>query len=224
MDKKKLRNKINELKPWYQQVDFGNGIIAESRHSKLSGEHTWNYVKQLLPESLKGKRILDLGSNAGLFCIKTAQMEAKEVIGIEKEPKHLKQCAFLKEYFDVKNVKFINGNLENLSNMGLGNFDIVLAIAVLYWVGRSNATKETHYNKNYRDIEINFIKYITTITDYIIVKARGKKYKYNNSIYYEKIFNECGFDLKDLIVEKIDSDEYKIPPTHEVMSFVRRIV
>jgi len=171
----------------------------------LSGEFAWNYIKQLLPESLEGKRILDLGSNAGLFCIRCAQMGATEAIGVERDPKHLKQCDFVKEYFGVSNVKFIRGNLESLPSMNLGKFDIILAIAVLYWVGRSGATGKSHYDKKYRDIELKFIQYITTISNAVIVRARGKKY--NDSEYYGKIFSDQGFKMDKLIKEDLSNHE-----------------
>lgn len=212
MDNIKLRAEIERLKPWYQNVKFNDEVSVVSSHSKLSGEYAWKYIKQLLPESLEGKRILDLGSNAGLFCIRTAQMGAKEAIGVEREPKHLRQCDFLKKYFNTQNVKFINGNLENLLSIGLGKFDIILAIAVLYWVGRgSGVAKGHHYDKVYRDREIKFIQYITTLTDEFVVRARGSQY--NNSEYYSKLFDKCGFGLIKLINEDVGS--------HEMMLFRR---
>lgn len=213
MNDDELSKKIKELKPWYQNVKFNEEIIAISSHSKLSGEFAWKYIKQLLPESLEGKRILDLGSNAGLFCIRCAQMEAEEVIGIERESKHLKQCTFLKEYFEVKNVKFMNVDLMKLHQAGVGRFDIVLAISVLYWVGREGyIAKGTHYNKKYRDKEFEFIKYISTITNEIIVRARGKQY--NDSFYYSELFDSCEFDLIKLINEDHSP--------HEMMLFRRK--
>jgi SAM-dependent methyltransferase len=213
MDKSSLKAEIKKLRPWYQEVDFGNGVIAKSSHSKLSGEYAWRYIEQLLPESLEGKRILDLGSNAGLFCIRTAQMGAKKVIGIEKEPKHLRQCEFLKRYFDTKNVKFINMDLLNLSNRNMGKFDIILAIAVLYWVGRyGHIAKGTHYSNKYRARELVFIKHLVTLSDTFIIRARGQKY--NNHEYYGEIFDGHGFDMKELLYEDVGQ--------HEMMLFERR--
>ncbi len=205
MNNNELKTKIEELKPWYQNIEFNDEISAVSSHSRLSGEFAWNYIKQLLPESLEGKRILDLGSNAGLFCIRCAQMGATEAIGVERDSRHLKQCDFVKEYFDVSNVKFIRGNLESLPSMNLGKFDIILAIAVLYWVGRSGATGKSHYDKKYRDIELKFIQYITTISNAVIVRARGKKY--NDSEYYGKIFSDQGFKMDKLIKEDLSNHE-----------------
>jgi SAM-dependent methyltransferase len=211
MNNQQLREKINKLKPWYQNVKFNDDVSAISSHSKLSGEYAWKYIKPLLPD-LYGKRVLDLGSNAGLFSIRCSQAGAQEVVGIEKENKHLKQCKFLKEYFNTPNVKFINTNLENLPNMDIGKFDLILAISVLYWVGRSTKIQAGHhYDKQYRDKENAFIKHIVTLTDMIIIRARGRKY--NNSEYYSEILDHYGFDMVKLINEDIGS--------HEMMLFKR---
>ncbi len=211
MNNKELESKIKSLKPWYQEVDFSNGVVAKSSHSTLSGEYAWQYIKPFLP-NLESKRVLDLGSNAGLFSIRCAQLGAKEVIGIEREAKHLRQCNFLKEYFKTKNVKFINSNLEDLPNMDIGKFDVVLAIAVLYWVGRSGVAKGTHYNKPYRDREKKFIDHLVTLSDIFIVRTRGRKY--NNSEYYGKIFDNHGFSITELVNEDTGS--------HEMILFERR--
>lgn len=211
MNKKALERKIKSLKPWYQEIDFGNDVIAKSSHSTLSGEYAWQYIKPLLPD-LEGKRVLDLGSNAGLFSVRCAQMGAKEVIGIEKSAKHLKQCKFVKEYFNVANVRFINANLESLYTMGIGKFDVILAIAVLYWVGRVGKVGKTHYDKKYRDIEFNFIKYVTTLSDFFVIRTRGAKY--NRGEYYSKLFGQCGFDMTNLINEDVGR--------HEMITFERR--
>lgn len=209
MDNNKLRNEIKRLNPWYQEVDFGNGVVAKSTHSKLSGEYAWNYIKQLLPESLEGKRVLDLGSNAGLFSIRCAQMGAEKVIGIEREGKHLRQCKFLKEYFNTKNVEFINASLEDVHNMDLGKFDIILAIAVLYWVGRSgHIQKGHHYDKSYRDREIKFIEHVTTLTDEFVVRDRGTEY--NNVAYYSEVFGKCEFELIKTINEDVGNHEMSL--------------
>jgi len=215
MDKKQLKQEIDRLKPWYQNVDFGNDIKAVSQHSTLSGEYAWNYIKQLLPDNLDGKRILDLGANAGLFCIRTAQMGSKEVVGIDNRGRYVRQCELLKKHFNTPNVTYIKDNLENLPNIDLGKFDIILAIAVLYWVGRGGGgkvSKGTHYSKAYRDKELKFIDHLVTLSDKFIVRARGQQY--NNSEYYGNIFDSHGFDMKQLINEDTGR--------HEIMLFERR--
>lgn len=191
MNDEKLKYNIQKLQPWYQEIKFNNRVTAKSSHSKLSGELAWKYIESFLPNSLDGMRILDLGSNAGLFSVRCGQMGAREVIGIENNSLHLKQCKFIKEYFETDNVSFINANLENLSKMNIGKFDVVLAIAVLYWIGRYNQSGK-HYCGANRKREIEFIEHLVTLSDCFIIRGRNKKF--NNDIYYNKIFGDLGFD------------------------------
>ena len=189
MRDEELRKSVQELQPWYQEIRFNSEVTAESDHSRLSGELAWGYIKPFLPASLGGMRILDLGSNAGLFSVRCAQMGASEVIGIENSPLHLRQCEFVKEYFGTDNVSFIKASLEDLPKMDIGKFDVILAIAVLYWVGRRDAE---HYCEENRKREIEFIKHLVTLSDCIIVRGRNKEF--NNDVYYNRIFGDLGFD------------------------------
>lgn len=201
MDNIELRNKIKSLNPWYQNIKFNEEIAVVSSHSRYSGEWAWEYIKQLLPD-IAEKRILDLGSNAGLFSIRCCKGGAREVIGIENNNKHLRQANFLKEYYNCESVEFKKANLEELPDMNMGKFDLVLAIAVLYWVGRKI---KPHYHKENREREIEFIKFITGITDVMIVRCRGTQY--NNSEYYGEIFMRFGFNIEKVLTEREGTHE-----------------
>jgi len=193
MDNSELRKKIKDLGPWYQQVKFNDQVTAESSHSKLSGELAWTYIKSLIPFSIKnGARILDLGCNAGLHSIRCSKLLNCEVIGVENNNRYLKQAEFLKSYFNASKVTFIKYDLNKLSELNLGRFDLVLAISVLYWIGRSNVKKGHHYDLEYRLKEKEFIKYLCTITNLIMVRGRGGEY--NNQEYYEELFKEFTFN------------------------------
>ena len=83
MDKNYIIKKIKELVPWYQAIDF-NGILTQTyskpNESAKSGEVLWNKIKTFLPETLEGKRVLDLGCNAGYYCIKSFLLNFKMLI------------------------------------------------------------------------------------------------------------------------------------------------
>lgn len=210
MTNKELRRRVKELGPWYQEIKFNDDVTAKSSHSKLSGELAWRYIKAFLPPSLEGKRVLDLGSNGGLFCVRCVQMGAKEVIGIENHGPHLRQSRFVKEYFGATNVSFINANLEDLPKMDIGKFDVILAIAVLYWVGRRQRGN-AHYCEENRKREIDFIKHLVTLSDCIIVRGRNKEF--NNDVYYNKIFGDLGFE--NITVHESESERVMMKYTKQ---------
>ena len=105
---------------WYQTIKFEDDII--SKGSPWCGEMAWDSIKTFLPKSLEGKRVLDLGCNAGLFSVKTALMGAKEVIGIDwpgwsPEVDFQEQQKFVTSYFSQKYNKTLHLLLDKLRNI-----------------------------------------------------------------------------------------------------------
>ncbi len=131
-----------ESRSWYQTIEFENGI--RSKGYEWCGEAAWENIATLLPTSLEGKRVLDLGCNSGLFCIKAALMGAKEVIGVDWPGwrpgwNFAEQQKFVRDYFERKYdrmlpITYHSGRMEEfLKNPDLGQFDYVLAIASIYY-------------------------------------------------------------------------------------------
>ena len=66
-----LFNKVNSFedyrtnRSWYQTIEFEDGIKSPGYGD--SGDSIWKIIQPYLPD-LKDKRVLDLGSNAGLHC------------------------------------------------------------------------------------------------------------------------------------------------------------
>ena len=119
---------------WYQSMDLGDGLLAQGYRD--SGDFIWPRIRALLSKNLKGKRILDIGCNAGVFCIRAAQ-EGAEVVGIDHNAKYLAQAKFLKQYFDELDRKlpiiYINANVELIDiKKDFGSFDYVFGMAVIY--------------------------------------------------------------------------------------------
>lgn len=199
-----LKKKVDELGPWYQKIRFNDEVESKSSHSKWSGEYAWSYTRRMLPKSLEGLRILDLGCNAGLFSARCAQLGA-EVVGIDNDRKAMEQARFVVDYFEQKDkVTLIEHDLEKIFDLNLGNFDYVLAISVLYWIGRNNPKpkKGSHYNKCYRDRELAFIEKLVKMTDNIIVRTRNGKW--NNAAYYRNVFEDHGFEM-ELQIDELDN-------------------
>jgi len=136
---------------WYQTIQFEEDVKAKG--CRWCGEPAWENIVKFLPESLEGMRVLDLGCNAGLFCVKASLMGAKEVIGIDwkgwrPNNNYIEQAAFVKEYFEQKhnkklNIKYISGKMEEvLLERDLGEFDYVFAIASIYYTKKREVLVE----------------------------------------------------------------------------------
>lgn len=148
--KEELRNFVSS-RSWYQTIRFEEDII--SRGCAWCGDPAWSNIVKFLPKNLEGMRILDLGCNAGIFCIRSALMGAKEVVGIDYvgwRPNwdFEEQQVFIKDYYEQRAGKklpitYLSGKMEEiLKTQDLGRFDYVYGIASLYYTEDPDGTVE----------------------------------------------------------------------------------
>ena len=117
---------------WYQNI-----ILAEGLYTKAPGEDfTWDYIKKICPRNFAGARVLDIGCNAGKYCIKAYLEGAKKVVGVEHDRQYVTQAEFIKSYIEAARdgpVPITYRCASIVDAIGnLGNFDITFAFAVLY--------------------------------------------------------------------------------------------
>ena len=180
-----------KTRSWYQTIDFGDGII--SKGCDWCGDPAWSNIVKFLPDSLEGMRILDLGCNAGLFCVRSALMGAEEVVGIDYtgwRPNwdFEEQQVFVKNYFEQKAGKplpitYLSGRMEEiLQTQDLGKFDYVYGIASLYYTEDPDGTVES----------------ISKITNNAIIRLRDE----NRIDQFTKLFKKYGFREEKVLQEK----------------------
>jgi len=172
--------KFVSSRSWYQTIRFEDDVVAHG--PAWCGDPAWDHIKQFLPESLDGMRILDLGCNAGIFCVRACEMGAKEVVGIDYtgwRPNwdFEEQQVFVKSYFEQKHerelpIKFISGKMsEVLSTQDIGHFDYVLGIASLYYSFNNKLLVQSIYdtcdNAILRLRDENRIKAFTTLFEQV---------------------------------------------------------
>lgn len=95
----------------------------------------------VLPQELKGKRILDLGCGAGRDCYALAQMvgEQGEIVGVDMTDEQLevaeRHVEYHREKFGYKkaNTRFLKGYIERLDELELedNSFDIIVSNCVI---------------------------------------------------------------------------------------------
>ncbi len=174
---------------WYQTIEFEPGLTSSG--CAWCGDPAWENIKKFLPEDLTGKRILDLGCNAGIFCVRSALMGA-ECVGVEsdewkRETNYLAQAEFVRSYFENKcskklNIRYIRGRIEEVINQDLGHFDYCLAIASIYYVNDPGA----------------IVKRLTEICDNIIMRLRD----INHERLFTGLLKKYGFVEKNVMQEK----------------------
>jgi 2-polyprenyl-6-hydroxyphenyl methylase/3-demethylubiquinone-9 3-methyltransferase len=97
-------------------------------------------LKQLFGrESLEGCRFLDIGCGSGIFSIAAKRLGAREVVGIDVNPRSVEASAQNARSFGLKSGEalFIEADILDAATVrGLGKFDLVYAWGSLHHTGR----------------------------------------------------------------------------------------
>jgi len=198
----KLKEKIKELAPWYQNINI-DGIVTTKGgpySSNISASISWDSIMKCFPKDVKLNRVLDLGVNAGYYSIMAANLGAS-VIGIDRAKSlFYKQHKFLKEYYEEiwnkkLDITYIQSDISDVDYSKLGKFDYVFALAVLYHIGKHKYGKGT---VKAHEEQLKILKNLSKITNGFIIRTR-KGNKYKSPEYYTEILQELGFKLTNNI-------------------------
>lgn len=179
---KKLKDKIVSLGKWYYYINFdGIEVRRDLKRDKTNGFNNWdNYLKYCIAE-VGGRRILDVGCNAGIYDLEMAKMGAREIIGIDLD---IRQALFVEDFFSKKsrisfdNVKFIERDASEEGLQDLGRFDFACLFCTVY-----------HFEKR-----IDFVmEEISRITDSVVLQGNLKRL--NSPKYKDRMGTEyAGID------------------------------
>jgi tRNA (mo5U34)-methyltransferase len=125
-----IRLRVEQLKPWFHNLELG-GVRTAPAH--FLGDYPavkWRRFSQAIEPHVEGHTVLDIGCNAGFYCIEMKRMGATRVLGIDSDEDYLRQARFAAE------VNELDIEFRHLSVYDLGaikeTFDIVLFMGVLY--------------------------------------------------------------------------------------------
>lgn len=131
-----LKDRVEELGPWFQQIDVGQGIKTRDL-SPTPGpqvrEHPlsrWELVEPLIPDDCSGMRVLDIGSAEGYFAIELAKRGA-DVVAVEAAGKMYDRMAWAVDHLGLS-ITPVLGNIYDLDDLVDGDFDLTLMLALLY--------------------------------------------------------------------------------------------
>lgn len=115
------------LAPWYQK------FIIKGKPTTKKGfmnEEYFAKLTHLFPSNLSGKRVLDLGCNAGFISFKLANLGAK-VVGFDKDEHYIDQANYVMRANGAKKVKFLLLDVESLL-LPAYRPDLVVALSIIY--------------------------------------------------------------------------------------------
>ncbi len=139
-----IRKRIDSFEQWHYQFDLDGELTPAVRGAKsvLRHEqrkrHFFDPMVELFGGELKGKRVLDLGCNAGFWSLHAIEAGCDSVLGIDGRQMHIDQANFVFETkgIDPTRYRFEKHNLFDVELSSFGQFDIVLCLGLLYHVNR----------------------------------------------------------------------------------------
>jgi 2-polyprenyl-3-methyl-5-hydroxy-6-metoxy-1,4-benzoquinol methylase len=137
-----LENRIAAFPRWYYRFEFADGVVTPvpdpatvNRHSQRRA-YFFDPLIALAGGSLKGRRVLDLGCNAGYWSLQALEAGADFVLGVDAEQMHVDQAnlVFEAKGADPGRYRFQAANVfEHELTEG---FDIVLCLGLMDHVAK----------------------------------------------------------------------------------------
>jgi tRNA (mo5U34)-methyltransferase len=135
MTRDEIQAELKRLAPWFHRIDLGDGLYTKTE--SVMGEPVdhprgpWQTIQKLLPADLSDKTLLDVGCNAGFYAFEAKRRGAKRVLGVDGQRQHVRQGLFVRKVLGL-DVEFRRLNVYELSARTVGQFDITLALGLLY--------------------------------------------------------------------------------------------
>ncbi len=112
---------------WWHSIDLGNGVVTQGHKSPEVLEAEFNRL-QLTADTLRGKRILDVGCADGFMSLQCEKLGG-DVVGIDGIYRDL--LKYIRTHLKPK-FKFYCLDLMSPTFAELGRFDFILYLGVLY--------------------------------------------------------------------------------------------
>src|SRR5262245_38300602 len=129
-DLKDLSRRIAELGEWFHNLDL-NGVPTAPEH--FLGDFPrvkWKQMAAHIPRDLSGASVLDIGCNAGFYCLELKKRGASRVLGVDVDDRYLSQARFAAEVLGL-DVEFAKCSVYDADQIP-GQFDYVLFMGVFY--------------------------------------------------------------------------------------------
>ncbi|HEX2020763.1 MAG TPA: TIGR04290 family methyltransferase [Aurantimonas sp.] len=130
MTQRDIESRVQALAPWFHNMDL-NGIETAPDH--FLGNYPafkWNGFRHLVPEDLKGLRVLDIGCNAGFYSLEMKHRGADLVVGIDSDPRYLEQARLAADVAGL-DIEFEQLSVYDVAQLGQ-KFDFVIFMGVFY--------------------------------------------------------------------------------------------
>jgi tRNA (mo5U34)-methyltransferase len=130
LSKDEIRQRVDALGPWFHNLDL-DGVPTAPGH--FLGDYPkvkWQRFSRIIPDSLEGKSVLDIGCNAGFYAMEMKRRGAARVLGLDSDEEYLEQAKFAADVNRL-DIEFRKLSAYDVGQLG-ERFDLVIFMGVLY--------------------------------------------------------------------------------------------
>ena len=121
-----LRERVDALGPWFQNIDLGRGVRTAPDH--FLGDYPafkFRRFADAVPADLEGRSVLDIGCNAGFYSIEMKKRGAGRVLGIDSDDRYLDQARLASQTLGFPDIEYRNLSVYDVGALG-EKFDLCL--------------------------------------------------------------------------------------------------
>jgi tRNA (mo5U34)-methyltransferase len=122
--------RIRELGPWFHNIELAGLPTAPDHFLGDYPRFKWRQFQHVLPESLAGMSVLDIGCNAGFYSCEMKRRGAERVVAIDSDPRYLRQAELVAAVSGLE-IDFRELSVYDIAALG-ERFDLVIFMGVLY--------------------------------------------------------------------------------------------
>jgi hypothetical protein len=124
---------------WFYRYELPDGSHTATYHAgSLDAIHEtrWRMLEQCLdqefPLGLGSVQAVDLAAHQGWFATRLAQSGIGSVHGIDARASHVADSRLISAVLGLENVQFTQSDVFDIDTAGLGRFDLVLMLGLIY--------------------------------------------------------------------------------------------
>jgi SAM-dependent methyltransferase len=143
MQGEEIRRRIASFPTWHYQLDLKGNLTPIHKEDRVNRhrqrkEYFFDPLVEMFGGSLAGKRVLDLGCNAGFWSLCAAEAGCDYVLGLDGRQMHVDQANFVFEVNEIEDDRydFVAANLFDVELPRFGTFDVVLCLGLMYHISK----------------------------------------------------------------------------------------
>jgi SAM-dependent methyltransferase len=142
MEARELQERIAAFPGWRYRFEFDGGVSTPvSAHATVNRQeqrrrYFFAALLRLLGGSLRGRRVLDLGCNSGLWALAAIEADADFVLGVDAQQPYLDQAALVFEAKRVAGERYRFERGDVFDHAFAESFDVVLCLGLMDHVAR----------------------------------------------------------------------------------------